>query len=169
MARLCPWRRELPGKPFVVLVVGRSTAPARRTTVGKLAQAIRRCRQEGSYSLAWRHVSGPQPSPSSPSGAVSARGADLIRTQQGSGSRRARGLAFDALAAAKSRGADVLLVDTAGRLHNKVNLMEELKKIRLLAGQARPRSPARNPAGTRRDQRAECPVAGDRVQPKPPN
>ena len=36
---------------------------------------------------------------------------------------------FDAAAAAKSRGADVLIVDTAGRLHNKKNLMEELKKI----------------------------------------
>ena len=36
---------------------------------------------------------------------------------------------FDALAAAKARNADVLIVDTAGRLHNKKNLMEELKKI----------------------------------------
>jgi len=37
---------------------------------------------------------------------------------------------FDALAAARARGADLLIVDTAGRLHTKVNLMEELKKIR---------------------------------------
>ena len=36
---------------------------------------------------------------------------------------------FDAIASAKSKGADVLLCDTAGRLHNKKNLMEELKKI----------------------------------------
>lgn len=37
---------------------------------------------------------------------------------------------FDAVAAARARGADLLIVDTAGRLHNKVNLMEELRKIR---------------------------------------
>jgi len=37
---------------------------------------------------------------------------------------------FDALAAARARGADLLIVDTAGRLHTKINLMEELKKIR---------------------------------------
>jgi fused signal recognition particle receptor len=37
---------------------------------------------------------------------------------------------FDAVAAARSRGSDLLIVDTAGRLHTKVNLMEELKKIR---------------------------------------
>ena len=39
------------------------------------------------------------------------------------------GLAFDALTRARTEGADVLLIDTAGRLHNKANLMEELKKI----------------------------------------
>jgi fused signal recognition particle receptor len=37
---------------------------------------------------------------------------------------------YDALAAAKARGADVVIIDTAGRLHTKFNLMEELKKIR---------------------------------------
>ena len=46
--------------------------------------------------------------------------------QQGSD---AAAVAFDALAAARSSGADVLIVDTAGRLHSKHNLMEELKKI----------------------------------------
>ena len=50
-------------------------------------------------------------------------------------------MAFDALAAAKSRGADVLLVDTAGRLHNKVNLMEELKKIRRSLAKQDPAAP----------------------------
>ncbi len=38
-------------------------------------------------------------------------------------------MVFDAVAAAKSRGADVLIIDTAGRLHNKKNLMDELAKI----------------------------------------
>ena len=43
------------------------------------------------------------------------------------------GLAFDALTKARAAGADLLLIDTAGRLHNKVNLVEELKKIRRVA------------------------------------
>lgn len=53
-------------------------------------------------------------------------GVDLIAQQEGSDPAA---VVFDALAAAKARNADVLIVDTAGRLHNKKNLMEELKKI----------------------------------------
>ena len=41
---------------------------------------------------------------------------------------------YDALQAAKSRGTDVVIIDTAGRLHTKFNLMEELKKVRRVAG-----------------------------------
>ena len=48
---------------------------------------------------------------------------------------------FDACVAAKSRGADLLLVDTAGRLHTKHNLMEELSKIRRIAGREIPGAP----------------------------
>jgi fused signal recognition particle receptor len=65
-------------------------------------------------------------------------GVDIVRTQQG-GDPAA--LAFDALAAAKARGMDVLLVDTAGRLHNKTNLMEELKKIRRSLAKQDPQAP----------------------------
>ena len=43
---------------------------------------------------------------------------------------------FDALAAAKARRSDVVLVDTAGRLHNKANLMKELAKLRERLGEA---------------------------------
>ena len=53
-------------------------------------------------------------------------GVDIIAQQEGSDPAA---VVFDALAATKARNADVLLVDTAGRLHNKKNLMEELKKI----------------------------------------
>ena len=52
--------------------------------------------------------------------------AELIGGQEGSDPAS---VVYDAVAAAKARKADVLLVDTAGRLHNKKNLMEELKKI----------------------------------------
>ncbi len=53
-------------------------------------------------------------------------GVDIIAQQEGSDPAA---VVFDALAAAKARNTDVLLIDTAGRLHNKKNLMEELKKI----------------------------------------
>jgi fused signal recognition particle receptor len=48
---------------------------------------------------------------------------------------------FDAVGAAKARRADILIVDTAGRLHTKFNLMEELKKIRRVAEKAVPGAP----------------------------
>jgi fused signal recognition particle receptor len=50
-------------------------------------------------------------------------------------------VAFDAVAAAKSRRADLLLVDTAGRMHTKVNLMEELKKMKRVLGRELPGAP----------------------------
>ena len=52
---------------------------------------------------------------------------DLVASQHGADSAA---VAYDAFAAARSRGADVLILDTAGRLHNKANLMKELQKIR---------------------------------------
>ena len=54
-------------------------------------------------------------------------GADLVRGQDGADPGS---VVFDAMSAAQSRDADLVLVDTAGRLHTKVNLMEELKKLR---------------------------------------
>lgn len=54
-------------------------------------------------------------------------GVDLIKGNDG---QDPASVVYDALSAAKARKADVLIVDTAGRLHNKKNLMEELKKIR---------------------------------------
>jgi fused signal recognition particle receptor len=54
-------------------------------------------------------------------------GGEIVRGQEGADPGS---VVFDAMAAASSRGADLVLVDTAGRLHTKVNLMEELKKLR---------------------------------------
>ena len=53
-------------------------------------------------------------------------GVDIIAQQEGSDPAS---VVFDAVAAAKARHADVLMIDTAGRLHNKKNLMEELRKM----------------------------------------
>ncbi len=65
-------------------------------------------------------------------------GVDIIRSQEGADPAS---VAFDAAKAAKARGADLLIVDTAGRLHTKTNLMEELKKIKRVVNKALPDSP----------------------------
>jgi len=65
-------------------------------------------------------------------------GVDIVRAQQGADPAA---VAFDALAAARNRKVDVLLVDTAGRLQNKTNLMEELKKIRRSLAKQDPQAP----------------------------
>ncbi|MDH4099241.1 MAG: signal recognition particle-docking protein FtsY [Nitrospirota bacterium] len=58
-------------------------------------------------------------------------GVQVIRHQHGADPSA---VVFDAITAAKARGVDILLIDTAGRLHNKEHLMEELRKIRRVAG-----------------------------------
>jgi len=65
-------------------------------------------------------------------------GSDVIRHKEGSDPGA---VAFDAVKAAVSRKADVLILDTAGRLHTKVNLMEELKKIRRVVDREVPGAP----------------------------
>lgn len=65
-------------------------------------------------------------------------GVDLIRSEPGADPAS---VAFDAASAAKARGTDVLLLDTAGRLHTKANLMEELKKIKRVVNKALPDIP----------------------------
>ncbi|MDF1554649.1 MAG: signal recognition particle-docking protein FtsY [Deferrisomatales bacterium] len=65
-------------------------------------------------------------------------GAQVVRHQDGSDPAA---VAFDAVEAAKARGADLVIVDTAGRLHTKSNLMEELKKVRRVIGKAMPGAP----------------------------
>ena len=62
-------------------------------------------------------------------------GADLIKNTEGSDPAA---VVFDAVSAAKSRKADVLIIDTAGRLHNKKNLMDELAKIDRVIGRELP-------------------------------
>lgn len=65
-------------------------------------------------------------------------GVDLIRQQAGSDPSA---IFFDAINAAKARGTDLIIGDTAGRLHNKYNLMEELKKIYRVIGHKQPGAP----------------------------
>ncbi len=64
-------------------------------------------------------------------------GVDMIKHEEGSDPAS---VVYDAAAAAKARGADVLIIDTAGRLHNKKNLMDELAKINRVVGKELPDS-----------------------------
>ncbi|MFT5138759.1 MAG: fused signal recognition particle receptor [Rhodothermales bacterium] len=109
-------------KPFVILMVGVNGA-GKTTTIGKLAQ---RFKDEGlSVMLAagdtFRAAAVEQ---------LQSWGKrnDVPVVAQGSGADSAAVL-FDALQSAKAKGVDVLIADTAGRLHTQANLMEELKKI----------------------------------------
>jgi fused signal recognition particle receptor len=65
-------------------------------------------------------------------------GADLVRGAEGSDPGS---VAFDAIAAARARGADVVIVDTAGRLHTQDNLMDELTKVRRVIDKQMPGAP----------------------------
>ena len=62
-------------------------------------------------------------------------GADLVRGAEGGDPSS---IIFDAMQRAAARGSDLVLADTAGRLHTKVNLMEELRKVRRVAGREPP-------------------------------
>jgi fused signal recognition particle receptor len=113
---------DAPG-PAIVLVVG-VNGTGKTTTVGKLALALGQQGRSPVLAAAdtFRAAATEQ--------LViwgERTGAPVIRQDQGADPAA---VAFDALASARARGADVLLVDTAGRLHTKTNLMEELKKIR---------------------------------------
>ena len=108
-------------RPFVILVVGVNSS-GKTTTIGKLAAKFR---TEGKVMLAagdtFRAAAVEQLKIWG--GRV---GAKVVAREAGAD---AAGLAFEALEAAKTEGADVLIVDTAGRLQNKSELMSELEKI----------------------------------------
>jgi fused signal recognition particle receptor len=65
-------------------------------------------------------------------------GADLIRTREGADPAA---VAFDGVQAATARGFDTVVIDTAGRLHTKTNLMDELAKVRRVVARALPGAP----------------------------
>ncbi len=110
------------GEPRVILLVGVNGA-GKTTTAGKLASRFSAERRKVMLAAGdtFRAAAGEQL-------AVWAErsGCEIIRHQEGADSSA---VVYDAAQAARARGVDVLLVDTAGRLHTKKNLMEELKKL----------------------------------------
>lgn len=113
---------EFEDKTSVVMVVGVNGA-GKTTTIGKLAGKLRAQNKKVILAAAdtFRAAAGEQLKEW-----ANRAQAELIGGQEGSDPAS---VVYDAVAAAKARHADVLLCDTAGRLHNKKNLMEELKKI----------------------------------------
>jgi fused signal recognition particle receptor len=121
-------RIALDGEPTVVLVVG-VNGTGKTTTIGKLASRLREAGHDVVLAAAdtfraaaeeqleiWAHRSG----------------ADFVGSSRGADPAA---VAFDAIEAAKARGRDVVVVDTAGRLHTQANLMEELAKVRRVIAQ----------------------------------
>lgn len=113
---------EFENRTSVVLVIG-VNGVGKTTTIGKLAGKLRAQGKKVVLAAAdtFRAAAGEQLREW-----ANRAEADLIGGQEGADPAA---VVYDAVQAAKSRKADVLLVDTAGRLHNKKNLMEELKKI----------------------------------------
>ena len=113
---------HLSTKPSVILVIG-VNGVGKTTSIGKMAAELKSQKKKVIVAAAdtFRAAAAEQL-------AVwcERAGVDLIR--QGAGADPAA-VVYDAIQAARSRGADVLIVDTAGRLHNKKNLMDELAKI----------------------------------------
>ena len=113
---------RLSTKPSVILVIG-VNGVGKTTSIGKISYQLKRQGKKVLVAAAdtFRAAAAEQ------LGVWCERaGVDMIRQAQGADPAS---VVYDAISAAKSRGTDVLLIDTAGRLHNKKNLMDELAKI----------------------------------------
>ena len=122
------------GQPYVMMVVG-VNGVGKTTTIGKLAAQFTRAGYKVVLGAAdtFRAAAIDQL-------AVWAEraGVPMVRQQMGSDPAS---VAFDAVSSAKAQGADVVIIDTAGRLHNKVNLMAELSKIKRVMQKVIPDAP----------------------------
>jgi fused signal recognition particle receptor len=121
-------------KPFVLLVVG-VNGSGKTTTIGKLARRFADQRREIVLAAGdtFRAAAIEQ------LGVWAQRaGADIIQQQAGADPGA---VVFDAVTAARSRKADVVIIDTAGRLHSQSHLMDELKKVRRVIQRVEPTAP----------------------------
>ena len=109
-------------KPSVILVIG-VNGVGKTTTIGKLAK---RLMGEGKKVLLCAGDTFRAAAADQLEVWANRTGADIVRQHEGADPAS---VVYDGIQAAKSRGADVILCDTAGRLHNKANLMNELNKI----------------------------------------
>ena len=142
-----------PDKPTVVLVVG-VNGTGKTTTIGKLA---RKLSEHGRSVLVGAADTFRAAAEEQLEIWAERAGADFVGGSRGADPAA---VAFDAVEAGRARGRDVVIVDTAGRLHTQGNLMEELAKVRrVISGRLDGRA-ARDAARRRRDDGAERPPAG---------
>ena len=113
-------------KPHVVMIVG-VNGTGKTTTVGKLARLLK---DSGKVPMICAADTFRAAAVEQLEVWATRAGVDFIRAKAGADPAA---VVFDALAAGKARGRDVVLIDTAGRLHTRVNLMSELDKIRRVA------------------------------------
>src|ERR671914_557042 len=129
-----PPRLALDGRPTVILVVG-VNGTGKTTTIGKLAQKLR----EHGHSVLLAAADTSRAAAGEQLEIWAGRaGADFVGSARG-GDPAA--VAYDAIEAATARGRDVVIVDTAGRLHTQTNLMEELAKVRRVIERRLPGAP----------------------------
>ncbi|GMV21788.1 MAG: signal recognition particle receptor FtsY [Acidimicrobiia bacterium] len=120
--------------PHVILVVG-VNGTGKTTTVGKLANLYR---QQGRSVLVCAADTFRAAAVEQLAVWTERAGVDLVRAQSGSDPAA---VTFDAVSAAKARGREIVIVDTAGRLHTRANLMAELEKIRRIVSREVPGAP----------------------------
>ena len=121
-------------KPYVIMVVG-VNGVGKTTTIGKLAYQFKKAGKKVVLGAADTFRAAAVEQICIWGERV---GVPVVKQQMGSGPAS---VAFDTLQSAKANGADVVLIDTAGRLHNKVNLMNELKKIKEVMKKVMPEAP----------------------------
>jgi fused signal recognition particle receptor len=128
------WDLPTDHSPYVILVVG-VNGVGKTTTIGKLAYQFKKAGKKVYLGAAdtFRAAAVEQISIWGERVGVS-----VIKQQMGADPAS---VAYDTLQSAKANGADVVLIDTAGRLHNKVNLMNELKKIKDVMRKLQPEAP----------------------------
>ncbi len=122
------------GNPYVLMVVG-VNGVGKTTTIGKLAYQMKQAGLKVvlGASDTFRAAAVDQL-------IIWSERVGVPIVQQGMGADPAS-VAFDALQSAKAQGADVVIIDTAGRLHNKINLMQELSKIKRVMDKVVPNAP----------------------------
>lgn len=124
---------KLDTKPAVILVIGVNGA-GKTTTIGKLSANLKR---DGKKVLVAAADTFRAAAIEQLNVWTDRAGVDIVKHAEGSDPAA---VVFDGCTAAKARNADVLIIDTAGRLHNKKHLMEELKKISRIVSQQLPES-----------------------------
>lgn len=125
---------ELPAKPYVILVVG-VNGVGKTTTIGKLAHNFRKAGKSVLLGAADTFRAAAVDQLTIWSERV---GVPIVKKEMGSDPAS---VAFDTVSAGVARNADVILIDTAGRLHNKAHLMEELSKIKRVVQKVIPEAP----------------------------